>query len=183
MNSALIIIDIQNDYFPGGACELVNPERAAGQAKKVLNTFRQKGLPVYHVRHISNYPGATFHLEGTKGSEIHTIVAPLPEEKVIIKHAPSAFLQTDLSKELMAQGVSHLVICGMMSHMCIDTSVRAAMDYGFKVTLLEDACATKDLVWNGTVIPASTVHNTFMASVNGVFAKVMQTEDFLKQLS
>jgi nicotinamidase-related amidase len=183
MKSALVIIDIQNDYFKGGACELVNPEQAAEQAKKVLNTFRQKSLPVFHVRHINNYPGATFHLSDTKGSEIHSLVAPLPNEKVIIKYAPSSFLHTELSKELLEQEIDHLVICGMMSHMCIDTTVRAAQDYGFKVTLIEDACTTKDLYWNGTIISAETVHNTIMASVNGVFAQVVKAEEFLKQMN
>lgn len=182
MKSALIIIDIQNDYFKGGAYELVNPEQAAKQAKKILNAFRQKRLPVFHVRHINNYPGANFHLEKSYGSEIHSIVAPMPEEKVIIKHAPSAFLQTGLSKELQDQEINHLVICGMMSHMCIDTSVRAAQDYGFTVTLLEDACTTRDLEWNGTKISAEIVHNTIMASVNGVFAQVMRTKEFLKNM-
>lgn len=180
MKSALIIIDIQNDYFEGGAFELVNPVQAAEQAKKVLNAFREKHLPIFHVRHINLGPGKTFHLNETYGSEIHSIVAPLPDEKVIIKHAPSAFLQTGLSKELQDLGINHLVICGMMSHMCIDTSVRAAQDYGFAVTLIEDACTTRDLAWNGTKISAEIVHNTIMASVNGIFAKVVRTEEFLQ---
>lgn len=182
MKSALIIIDIQNDYFEGGAFELVNPVQAAEQAKKVLNAFREKHLPVLHVRHINDYPGANFHLSETYGSQIHSIVAPLPDEKVIIKHAPSAFLQTGLSKELQDLGINHLVICGMMSHMCIDTSVRAAQDYGFSVTLIDDACTTRDLEWNGMKISAEIVHNTIMASVNGVFAKVVCTEEFLQHL-
>jgi nicotinamidase-related amidase len=124
-------------------------------------------------------PGATSFLPGSRDAEIHESVGPLAGETVIVKHYPNAFLKTSLSAELQARGVRHLVVCGMMSHMCIDTSVRAAQDYGFSVTVLGDACATRDLSWDGETIPARTVHNAVMASLHGTFARVVRTEDFL----
>lgn len=75
-----------------------------------------------------------------------------------------------------------LVVCGMMSHMCIDTSVRAARSHGYDITLLHDACATRDLSWNGKTIPAATVHEAFMAALHGAFADVRTTGDFLPSL-
>lgn len=179
MKSALILIDIQNDYFPSGRNELHKPEEALKCTKQALEFFRKNNLPVYHVRHTNTYKGATFFLPDTSGAEIHKSVSPRTDEKVLVKHTPNSFFQTGLYDELRKQNISHLVICGMMSHMCIDTSVRAARDYGFSVTVLEDACATKDLCRNGTVISADIVHNTIMASLDGVFAKVMPTQKFL----
>lgn len=179
MKSALIIIDIQNEYFPGGACELVLPEQAAASTKKVLDYFRQNKLPIYHVQHLSNYQGATSYIEGSKGAEIYPLVAPQGNEKVFVKHVPSSFYQTGLAEELQNQDINQLVVCGMMSHMCVDTTVRAAMNYGFSVIVIDDACTTMNLTWNGTVIPAKTVHDTMMASLNGVFAKVISSDEFL----
>ena len=181
MNYALIIIDIQKDYFPGGACELDHPEAAAENAKELLELFRHHELPVYHVQHISDYEGAGFFLPNTPGAEFYPPVAPQPGERVVIKHVPNAFAQTGLAQELQNSGINHLVICGMMSHMCIDTSVRAAKDYCFTITLLEDACTTLNLTWSEEIIPAKTVHQTIMASLNQVFAHVMQTRDFLQE--
>lgn len=182
MNSALILIDIQNDYFPGGKRELNQPERAARQAKRVLEFFRAENLPVFHIRHVSTGEKARFFLPNTAGTEIHPLVSPAEGEPVLVKHAPSAFLNTGLNEALRRIGVDQLVLCGMMSHMCIDTSVRAAKDLGFSVTLLEDACTTKDLEWDGERIPAETVHRAFMAALDGAFARVVRTEDFLTAL-
>ena len=179
MNTALLLIDIQNDYFPGGAWELSHADEAAAQARLALGRFREQHRPVFHVRHINTRPGAAFFLPDTPGSEIHGAVKPLDGEPVIIKHAPDAFFQTDLHDALSRAGIRKLVVCGMMSHMCIDTSVRAARNHGYDITLLHDACATRDLSWNGKTIPAATVHEAFMAALHGAFADVRTTGDFL----
>ena len=182
MNTALLLIDIQNDYFPGGAWELSHADEAAAQARLALGRFREQHRPVFHVRHINTRPGAAFFLPDTPGSEIHGAVKPLDGEPVIIKHAPDAFFQTDLHDALSRAGIRKLVVCGMMSHMCIDTSVRAARNHGYDITLLHDACATRDLSWNGKTIPAATVHEAFMAALHGAFADVRTTGDFLPSL-
>ena len=162
MNTALLLIDIQNDYFPGGAWELSHADEAAAQARLALGRFREQHRPVFHVRHINTRPGAAFFLPDTPGSEIHGAVKPLDGEPVIIKHAPDAFFQTDLHDALSRAGIRKLVVCGMMSHMC--------------------ACATRDLSWNGKTIPAATVHEAFMAALHGAFADVRTTGDFLPSL-
>ncbi len=95
----------------------------------------------------------------------------------LVKHAPSSFLGTSLSDILRDNGITELVVTGMMSHMCVDTTVRACMDYGVKATLLADACATKSLTFDGATIPAKTVHAAFMASLNGTFARVIPTSE------
>lgn len=178
-DSALLLIDIQNDYFPGGKWVLHEPVKAAVQAALVLADYRGRGLPVFHIRHESLQPGAVFFLPGTSGADIHPRVAPAEGERVLLKHVPNAFFGTGLNEELQAAGIKHLTVCGMMTHMCIDTSVRAARDYGYRVTLLEDACATRELEWQGERLPADTVQKAMLAALNGTFARIIQVEPYL----
>jgi nicotinamidase-related amidase len=179
IETALIIVDLQNDYFPGGTMELAGIEQASHNAEKLLQYFRTSGRPVHHIRHLSVREGATFFLPETKGSETHASVSPRQGESIIIKHLPNSFLGTELEKTLKGQSVKHLIICGAMSHMCIDATTRAAFDLGFGCMVAHDACATKDLEFMGTSIPAYQVHSAFMAALNGIYARVISVEDIL----
>lgn len=183
MKAALVLIDIQKDYFSGGNHPLFQPETAAGNAKALLEFFRQEGLDVFHIQHISTKANATFFQPDTEGIEIHPLVYPLPTETVFVKHFPDSFQETGLEHALREKEIDTLVICGMMSHMCIDTSVRAAKRLMFSVLLAEDACTTRALNWRSTEIPATTVHQTTMASLDGSFAQVLPTEEILRHLA
>jgi nicotinamidase-related amidase len=176
---ALLIIDIQNDYFPGGKAELANPLEAAKNAASVLRRFRERSLPVIHVQHISIHPGASFFLPDTDGAQIHSSVRPLDGERLVVKHTPNSFFKTDLLGIIKGLGAAETVVCGMMTHMCVDTTVRAAKDYGLTVTLLHDACAAKDLVFRNETVPAAQVQNAFMAALSGMFADVTATEELI----
>ena len=177
MKKALLIIDVQNDYFAGGKYDLVHPDEALNMIKRLLRSFRAENLPVFYVQHLSD-SNANFFIPETLGSCIHDAITPLENEKIIVKNYPNSFYKTDLQKELSDAGITDLVICGMMTHMCVDTTVRAAKDYGYHVTLLSDTCAAKDLNWNGSVLSADTVHNVYMASLNEKFADVMTSEEY-----
>src|SRR5262245_26513280 len=176
-DTALLIIDIQNDYFPGGAMELEGSEAAGAKAGTALKSFREKKLPVIHVRHLSVRPGATFFLPGTRGAEIHATVQPAAGETVIEKNFPNSFRNTQLQAALERHGVKNLVVAGMMTHMCVDASVRHAADLGYKVTLLGDACATRAQSYGGESVPAKQVHAAFLAALNGFYAKVVNTHE------
>jgi nicotinamidase-related amidase len=172
MSDVLVLIDIQNDYFPGGRMELEGAEQAGGAAAGVLARYRAAGLPVFYVRHENLRPGSTFFLPGTAGADIHPCVAPLPGEAVILKHFPNAFRDTGLLEALRALPATRLTICGMMTHMCVDTSVRAAFDLGFAVRLAADACATRDLAFGGRSVAAADVQTAYLAALGAVFAQV-----------
>ncbi|NLD67486.1 MAG: cysteine hydrolase [Limnobacter sp.] len=172
MTQALLIVDIQNDYFPGGAMPLEGSPEAAANAGALLAAFRDKGLPVVHVQHISNRPGAGFFLPDTEGAEIHESVRPLPGEKLVRKHTPNSFRDTDLLDHLKQSGVERLVVAGMMTHMCIDATVRAAFDHGLACSLAGDACATRALTLGDRTIPAAQVHDAFLAALGGLYAKL-----------
>jgi len=179
MTEALLLIDIQNDYFPGGAMECTGMEQASDVAYALLEKFRGEKKPVFFIRHLSIREGASFFLPGTLGSEIHDRVAPGPGEAVIEKHFPNSFFQTGLLGALKEKGVTDCVICGAMSHMCIDATTRAAREAGFACTVIEDACATRDLVFGGETIPAGSVHAAFMAALNGSYARVTTLEEYV----
>ena len=99
---------------------------------------------------------------------------------MIVKHYPNSFYETELQDKLREKEVADLVVCGMMTHMCVDTTVRAAKDYGYKVTLISDGCTTKELEWDGVNIPASTVQSVYLASLNQKFADIVTSTAFFK---
>ncbi len=181
MKTALIIIDIQNDYFPGGLMELVGAEQAALRAKEALVYFRDHDLPVIHIRHLSTRPTATFFLPDTSGIEIHSCVAPLPGEAVFVKNFPNSFRETPLLGHLRGLGVERLVLTGMMTSMCVDSTARAAFDLGFQNVLLHDAMATRDLNFNGATIPAAQVQGAFLAALGSVYGRVTSVAEFLAE--
>jgi nicotinamidase-related amidase len=172
MKPALILIDIQNDYFPGGKMELEGSPEASLQAAKLLEAFRLKGLPLVHIQHVSDRPGASFFLPDTAGVNIHADVAPRAGETVLQKHFPNSFRGTKLLEHLRALGADHLVIAGMMTHMCVDATTRAAFDLGFSCSLAHDACATRALAFGDERVPAAQVHAAFVAALSGLYAKV-----------
>jgi nicotinamidase-related amidase len=182
MNQALLLIDIQNDYFPGGAMELVGSPAAGAQAGKLLQAFRENALPVIHIQHRSTRPGAAFFLPNTRGVEIYSSVAPSRDEIVIPKHFPNSFRKTPLLDYLQERHIAQLFIGGMMTHMCIDSTTRAAADLGFECFLAGDACATKSLSFGGVTLPAESVQAAFLASLNGLFAKVQSVAEICSNL-
>jgi nicotinamidase-related amidase len=181
MQTALILIDIQNDYFPGGRMELEGPLEAAAQARRLLEFFRQQKWPTVHIQHISNRPGATFFLPDTDGMNIHEMVAPLDSETVVVKHFPNSFRETNLLEHLKSLGAERLVVCGSMTHMCVDATTRAAADLGFPVLLAADACATRSLTYGETKIPAGHVHGAFLAALKS-YGQVATTEEIIEGL-
>lgn len=181
MTTGLLLVDIQNDYFPGGKMELDQPEQAGRTAGRLLKAFRIKGLPAFHVRHLSVGAAATFFLPGTEGARIHASVQPLEGETVIEKNFPNSFRETDLERILREEDVTDLVICGAMSHMCIDATTRAAADLGFTCTVVEDACTTRDLEFAGRTIAAAEVHGAFMAALGAAYARVVTGKEYLEE--
>jgi len=181
-NTALLLIDIQNDYFPGGAFELEGAAAAGAGAAQVLHAFRERTMPVVHIRHEAVAAGSTFFLPGTRGAEIHASVAPVQGEPVLTKHYPNSFRETGLAELLRQLGVEHLVAGGMMSLMCVDATVRAAFDLGYTCTVLHDACAARALAFDGVEVEAAKVHAAFMAALQMRYARLCTCSQFLQEL-
>lgn len=168
IKTALLIIDIQEFYFPGEGPGLVNAEPASLVAKEVLHTFRENELLVIHVRHQSN-----------SGMEIHKNVTPLPSEKIISKNEINSYHDTDLLEYLKQHKITRLVLMGMQTQMCLEAAVRASYDYGFGCIVIQDACATRDLTFEGKTIKAEDVHASTLATLTGGgYAKVINMNTF-----
>jgi len=181
MTTALILIDIQNDYFPGGKGELEKPLEAAAQARQLLEFFRGQNWPIVHIQHVATRPGATTFLPETQGVKIHASIAALEGETVIVKHFPNSFRETRLLEHLKELGADRLILCGMMTHMCVDASMRAAADFGYPVILAADACTTRTLVFGEIKIPAEYVHAAFLAALKS-YGQVLKTIEILEHL-
>jgi len=176
---ALIVVDIQNDYFPGGKWTLVGADAAAAKAAQVIKAFRAAGDLVVHIRHEAVDKDAPFFVAGSEGAQLHPTVTNLPEEPVIVKHHINSFRETQLQAVLDQHGIDKLVIVGSMSHMCTHGIARAAVDFGYDTTVIHDACATLDLEFNGVKVPAAQVHAAFMAALAFGYSPVISTEEFL----
>jgi nicotinamidase-related amidase len=173
---AIIVVDLQKDYLTNGSFALVGIDQAAANAAKVIEAARSAGDTVIHVRH-ENPAEATFFVPGTDGAEIMPAVAPTEGELVITKSYPNSFRETGLKQALDAEGIKDVVIVGAMSHMCIDATSRAAADLGYSTTIVEDACATRDLEFNGKTVPAAQVHAAYMSALAFAYGKVVKTDD------
>jgi nicotinamidase-related amidase len=181
MKTALLLIDIQNDYFENGTMPLDGSDKASENARFILDDFRTKELPVVHIQHIATRPTATFFLPDTFGVKIHENVMPLISEKIIEKHYPNSFRETGLLEHLNSMSITELVICGMMTHMCVDATTRAAKDFGFNCTLISDACATRNQEIQSQTVKASEVQKSFLAALNYFYSTVKTAKEYLEE--
>ena len=176
---ALIVVDIQNDYFPQGKWPLVGADAAADNAARMIQAFREAGDPVVHIRHEFTSEEAPFFTPNSEGAKLHPKVLNRADEPVVLKHFVNSFRETELKSILDEQGIKELVVVGSMSHMCVDGITRAAADFGYTVTVIHDACATRDLEFNGVTVAAVQVHAAFMAALAFAYASVVSTNEFL----
>jgi nicotinamidase-related amidase len=182
MKTALLLINIQNDFFPGGKMELEGTVEAAKKANELLQCFRDHGMPTVHVQHISREPDAAFFISGDRGTDINDITAHYEGEPLVQKHYPNSFRETNLLDLLKEWRIERVIITGMMTHMCVDATARAAADLGFKLMVAEDAVATRALTYGNTTIPAEHVHKAFLVALKS-YGQVMPVEQILAYLA
>ncbi|MCL8538090.1 cysteine hydrolase [Chryseobacterium gallinarum] len=181
-NTALLIIDVQNDYFPGGKMPLEGSEQAGKNIRQLLDEFRKNKLPVIHIQHIATNEGADFFIPNTAGAEIYHVVSPEADEKIITKHFPNSFRETGLLEYLHSKKIKNLIITGMMTDVCVASTTRAAFDFGFNNVVIGDATATRDRELEGQVVKAAEVQRSFLAGLSALgnlYAEIVSTKDFL----
>ncbi|WP_311273641.1 MULTISPECIES: cysteine hydrolase family protein [unclassified Rhizobium] len=173
----ILVVDLQNEYWPTGNLPLRGIEAAAANAARVLADARGKGDLIVNIRH-EMLDGPLF-VPNSAGAQINDIVRPAPGEPVITKNFPNSFRDTGLQERLRDKDVEEVAVVGAMSHMCVDATVRAANDLGYKTTTIHDACATLDLGFEGVTAPAKQVHATVMAALAFGYGEVISTDVFL----
>lgn len=179
---ALLLIDFQNDYFQSGKRPLTEIESAVNHGAKLLSSFREKGLPIIHVRHVSKTNDAPVFVPDSVGAKFYSTVVPLPGEYNVVKNNINSFRNTNLKEILDNEKIESIFIVGATSHLCIDAVIRAASDFGFNCTVAYDACATSELEFNGITVQASHVHASFMSALGYGYAKVLSTNTILTEL-
>ncbi len=166
---ALLVIDVQDFYFPGGMSELVEPEKAAEKAALALRKARETGNPVIFIQHKS-----------ASGMEINERVVPSAGEKIFVKEEVNSFLGTGLKEYIGGLAIDTLVICGMQTQMCVEAAVRAAHDYGYRVIMLHDACATRNLKFGEREVAAADVHASTLATLKS-YGTVLSVAEWIEK--
>ena len=172
MKNALIVVDMQNDYYIGGKNELTGIKEALGNIVKLVNKAHKAEDEVIFIQHIAP-KDAPFFAKGSDGTSLHKDLPIQSQDSIIVKHYPNSFRETNLHQLLQSKNITNLTICGAMTHMCIDTTVRAAFDLGYKITLVSNACATKDLSYKSEIIEAKYTQASFLAALDGTFCEVV----------
>lgn len=158
-------------------------DQAADNAARLLTAARDSGELIVHIRHEFPTADAPFFAPGSAGAQIHPKVQNLESEPVVLKHAINSFHETELKSILDKAGIENVVICGAMSHLCVDATTRAAADFGYRCTVVHDACASRDLEFNGVHVPAAQTHAAFMAALQFGYALSVSTDEFLGTIS
>jgi nicotinamidase-related amidase len=165
MARVLLLVDVQNEYFPGGGLELPAMKEASKNIAVLLNHFRDIGAPVLHLQHMSMSAEPGLFEPYSQGWELHEATAPRPGEATIPKYYPNGFRQTWLLAALQQRCASELVVAGAMTQACIDSTVRGATDYGFRCSVAADACAARALEFDGRSVSAADVQSAFLAAL------------------
>ena len=178
-NRAIVVVDLQNEYLASGKLPLVGIQGAVSNAARLIAAARSRGDLLVHVRHESPAADAPVFAAGSENVKIIAAVAPTDGETVVVKRYPNSFRDTGLKALLDEKGVEEVVVIGAMSHMCIDATTHAAADFGYSVTVVHDACATRDLEFGGRAVAAAEVHAASMAALGWAYAKVVSADEFL----
>jgi len=182
MNTAALLLEIQNDYFQNGKIALEKSLEASAKTQMILKACREKGLLIIHVQHIATDPNASYFLPCTKGAEFHPSVQPHKGEIIIKKHYPNSFKDTYLLDRLKNNKIQNLIICGMTTQSSVDATVRAAHDFGFNNTVIHDACAAHTLEFDNVTVPTQSVHSAFLAALRPVYASIMSADEYLQKM-
>ncbi len=180
---ALLLIDIQegldeSEHWGGSR----NNPQAEKNCRRILDYFRERNWPLYHIQHCSTNPGSPL-FPGKKGNDIKSIVAPTKGEQVIQKNTNSAFINTNLGKTLQNERIEKLVLVGLTTDHCVSATVRNAADLGYKSFLISDATATYAKTGiDGNFYEAELIHQISLASLRDEFATILTTVDLLSKL-
>lgn len=176
-DACLVLIDMQNEYL-NGPIAVREPDAAIANAVRLLASARQNGAPVFHIAH-KGRPGGLFDRSSERG-QIVAGLPPQPGEAVVEKGLPNAFAGTDLHALLSATGRKNIILGGFMTHMCVSSTARGALDLGYRVTIDASACGTRDLPdGRGGVVSAATLHDIALIELSDRFAIIARSSEEL----
>ncbi len=175
-NSVIVLVDCQQEYVDG-ALPLPDVRAALDEVALLLEKAREAEAPVIHIAHKGQTGGVFDRSEGGKGAFAAQAI-PVQGERVIEKSLPNAFAGTTLKAEIDKTGKNDIILAGFMTHMCISSTARAALDLGYRTTVISDACATRDLPGlKGEVISARQIHQISLAGLADRFSILVSSAD------
>ncbi|WP_182417623.1 cysteine hydrolase family protein [Bartonella sp. HY038] len=176
--TALLVIDFQNEYFIG-SLPIPNGMAALKNAKNLIEYADENAIAVFHVQHIAPQGSATFAQDSAM-SAFHSDILPKPHHKIVQKNMPSVFASSDIDMQLKAAGINTLIICGLMTHMCVSAAAREAIPLGYNIVVAEDACATRSIDFNNEdTIDYTTLHKASLVTLNDAFGDVMTVNQII----
>jgi nicotinamidase-related amidase len=180
MSRALLVIDVQNEYFTG-ALPITHP---AGHIDRILEVMDAAAgrIPVVVIRHTFTQPNRPFFQRGTPGWELHPEVAGRPRDVLIEKELPGSFTGTGLEPWLRDRGISTVAIAGYMTHMCCDTTARQAVHRGFNVEFLSDATGTLPLANSAGKVTAEELHRSILCAQQMLLSEVLPSSEWIERL-
>ncbi|MCJ1998001.1 cysteine hydrolase family protein [Pseudolactococcus paracarnosus] len=176
MKQGLLVIDVQNDYFTGGKMTLAGADEALIKINALEAQFLAAKLPIIYIQHIKYETNADFFEVGTVGADLHPQLKHDASSIIVEKQFPNSFQGTTLQHQLEQNGVEQLVICGMMTHMCIRATTPVAESLGYAPIVISDATATRDLTVDGELMSAKQVQETMLAELSAVASMVTANE-------
>jgi nicotinamidase-related amidase len=176
-----LVIDVQNEYFPGGAYPITFPANSLNRITDAMDGAAEAKVPIVVVQHGTDNPEAPFQ-KGTRGWQLKGEVDVRKRTLVIEKTLPGAFTSTNLEPWMRDSGIDTLVICGYMTQLCCDTTARQAVHLGFKVEFLSDATGTLDIANEAGKISAEDLHRAILVTQQSRFSKVLTTEAWIESL-
>ncbi|QEG32838.1 Streptothricin hydrolase [Bythopirellula goksoeyrii] len=181
MSRALLVIDVQNEYFPGGALPITHPAGHLGQILKAMDAAEGR-VPTLVVQHHFPDPAMPFFQKGTLGWELHPEVADRPRDLLVEKTLPGSFTNTNLENWLREHDVNTVTIAGYMTHMCCDTTARQAVHRGLTVEFLQDATGTLALENSAGKVTAEELHRSILCAQQMLLSEVLDLDSWIARL-
>lgn len=182
--TALILIDFQGEYFNPAKLMIPGGAAAAGNAARLMDAAERSGAKVVHVQHLAANPASPLFAPGSADSAFVDPVKPRPGQEIVLKGLPSSFVGTRLDALLRAAGIQSVVIAGLMTHMCVDSTARDAVSHGYKVIIAHDACASRDLpTYDGSLLPGDLIHRATLAALADRFADMLGADAVIQRLA
>ena len=171
MKKALLVIDLQNDYFPEGKFPLWNVEVTLSNIEKAIHSANEKSIPIIHIQHVANPEMgiSPFFNQETEGAAIHPrILAAAPDAPVVVKEFADGFVKTNLEEVLSESGITELLICGMMTQNCVTHTAISKSAEKYKVTILPDCCTTVDEMIHNIALHAVSTRVSLVESNSAI---------------
>jgi nicotinamidase-related amidase len=182
MKRALLVIDVQNEYFPGGALPIIHPQNHLENILETMDAAKRDEVTTIVVRHHQPDPNSPLFCKGSKNWELHPEVASRHHDLLLDKQLPGSFTNTGLEMFLRERGIDTVSIAGYMTQICCDTTAREAMHRGFTVEFLSDATGTLDVENSAGSVKADDLHKAILVAQQMFISEVISKDEFIDRI-